>query len=116
APADLEASLAAEGETTMPVPGPTAAAAPGGSASDPAALVRQHQCLLCHQLDGEGGAIGPPLTDVGARLGPEEIRRAILTPGADTTAGYEAVAGTMPANFGDQLTAAQLEALVEHLA
>ena len=41
-------------------------------------------CLLCHEIPqlGEGfqGNIGPPLTDVGARLAPAELRARIVDP------------------------------------
>ncbi len=50
-----------------------------------------------------------------AELEPEYIRRAILQPGADTAEGFEAFAGTMPTNFGDRLTANQLDVLVAYL-
>ncbi|NIP81904.1 MAG: c-type cytochrome, partial [Gemmatimonadetes bacterium] len=89
---------------------------PGDGTPDPVALLREHTCLACHQLDGEGGPIGPALDAIGATRDAAYIRRSILEPNADTAAGYESVAGTMPANFGDQLTAAQLEAMVRYLA
>jgi mono/diheme cytochrome c family protein len=73
-------------------------------------------CGACHQLNGEGGPIGPALDDLGARRDREYIRRAILDPGADVAEGYEQVAGVMPATFGGSLTAAQLEALVDMLS
>ena len=59
--------------------------------------------------------MGPALDGMG-ELEADYIRRAILYPAADTAAGYEALAGTMPATFGDQFTAAQLEAIVRFLA
>jgi hypothetical protein len=64
----------------------------------------------------QGGAIGPDLTGIGARLTAEQIRTAILDPNAETSAGFEAFAGTMPVTFGQQFTAAQMEALVGYLA
>jgi hypothetical protein len=72
--------------------------------------------MACHKLGAEGGAIGPDLSTVGARLDVNEIRTAILDPNADISAGYEAFAGTMPATIGQTLSAAQLEALVRFLA
>jgi hypothetical protein len=51
-----------------------------------------------------------------AELEPDYIRRGILNPAADTAQGFEAFAGTMPPTFGDQLTGAQLESLVDFLA
>lgn len=96
--------------------GTSAAAGEGGGSLDPVAIFTQHACQACHRLGEEGGAIGPPLDDLGARRDADHIRRSILEPNADTTAGYEGMAGTMPANFGQQMTAAQLEALVRFLA
>jgi mono/diheme cytochrome c family protein len=93
--------------------------APEGAAAalqDPMALLRAHTCLACHVLGGEGGPIGPAFDDIGATRDAAYIRRSILEPNADTAAGYEAVAGTMPATFGQQLTAAQLESIVRFLA
>jgi putative heme-binding domain-containing protein len=37
-------------------------------------------CLSCHQVGQHGGTVGPPLTDVGKRLKPEEIAEAVLWP------------------------------------
>ena len=72
-------------------------------------------CFACHQLGEEGVALGPTFETIGTRDA-EYIRRSILLPNADTAQGFEAVAGTMPANFGDQLTAAQLETIVRFLS
>ncbi|MEX2582988.1 MAG: c-type cytochrome [Gemmatimonadota bacterium] len=111
--ADIEEAASASAAST----GAGAPAAVTASATmEPLELLREHQCLLCHMLGDEGGPIGPPLTGIGAEQDAESIRHAILQPNADTTAGYEAVAGTMPATFGQQLTAAQLEAMVQYLA
>jgi mono/diheme cytochrome c family protein len=98
-------------------PGATApgSAAPGVAATasvDPLEIIRANQCLACHKLGAEGGPLGPPFDGMGARLRPDQIRRAILQPNADTARGFEQFAGTMPQTFGQSLTAAQLEALV----
>jgi mono/diheme cytochrome c family protein len=96
---------------------PAAASATAATASlDAREILNAQQCLLCHKLGAQGGAIGPALDGVGRRLNKERIRTAILLPNADTAKGYEHLAGTMPANFGTQLNAAQLEALVVFLA
>ena len=42
-------------------------------------------CLGCHQLDGEGGMIGPDLSQVSARLTPEFIHQVILDPQGSIT-------------------------------
>jgi len=83
---------------------------------DPVGLLRSATCLACHQLAGEGAPIGPAFDDIGANLDAAYIRNSILYPNADTAAGFEQMAGTMPANFGDQLSASQLEAIVDFLA
>jgi mono/diheme cytochrome c family protein len=118
---DVQGALATQPGAGGAAAGAPAAAAPAGAGPataslEPMTLLRENQCLLCHVLGDEGGPIGPPLTDIGARHDAEFIRRAILDPGASVTPGYEAFAGTMPANFGDQMTAAQLEAMVQYLA
>lgn len=40
-------------------------------------------CLGCHELDGEGGRIGPSLSDVASRLSPDAIYRMIRDPDAE---------------------------------
>jgi mono/diheme cytochrome c family protein len=84
--------------------------------TDPVEILRASTCLACHQLGEEGVALGPRLDEMAGRLDPEYIRRSILLPNADTAGGFEAVAGTMPMNFGDQLSAGQLETIVRFLA
>lgn len=105
---DLEAA------TSSPT-SPAAAASPSAT-TDPRELLRDKGCLGCHAIDGTGPPIGPPFDGIGSRLSREQIREAILNPNATVAKGYEQFAGMMPANFGDQLTAAQLEAIVNFLA
>ncbi len=109
------ADLPPEGDAAVTAAASAAGPVAATASLEPIELLRANQCLVCHVLDGEGGPIGPALDDVGSRLDAAGIRHAILQPNADTTSGYEAVAGTMPATFGAQLTAAQLEAIVEYL-
>jgi mono/diheme cytochrome c family protein len=96
-----------------------AAARPAGPAmtatTDPTALFAEKGCVGCHQLGGQGGQVGPPLDAIGRTRNADYIRRSLLEPNADTARGFERFAGTMPA-FGQQLTGAQLEALVRYLA
>jgi mono/diheme cytochrome c family protein len=87
-----------------------------GDPADPKALLRSAGCVACHVLDGEGGPVGPPFDGIGAQRDADYLRRSILYPNADTAQGYETFAGTMPVTFGEQFTAAQLEAIVSFLA
>ena len=84
--------------------------------TDAMEIIRGSGCLGCHKVGTEGGAIGPDLTHVGSRLSPALIRESILTPDAEIARGFEKFKGIMPKTFGDQLTAAQLESLVQFLA
>jgi len=105
------------GADLKPAAGAAAAAAgPARSTTtDPAQIYTQMGCNGCHVLEGKGGAVGPPLDHIGQKSA-DYIRRAILVPNADTAKGYEKFAGMMPAVFGQQLSGAQLEALVTYLA
>ncbi|MEX2157101.1 MAG: c-type cytochrome [Gemmatimonadales bacterium] len=104
----------------------SAAAAGGGGggggqgiadgSTDPMTLFRAGGCVACHKIGSEGGAIGPDMTRIGSRMSAAQIREAILDPDAQIAPGYENFKGIMPKTFGDQLTAAQLEALVRFLA
>ena len=87
-----------------------------GGTTEPMALLRAGGCLGCHKVGAEGGPVGPDLSRVGARLAAAGIREAILAPDAKITPGYEHLKGIMPKTFGDQMTASQLEALVQFLA
>lgn len=84
--------------------------------SDAMEIIRGAGCLGCHKVGTEGGAIGPDLNHVGSRLSGSLIRESILAPDAKIARGYEKFKGIMPKTFGDQLTAAQLESLVQFLA
>ncbi len=78
--------------------------------------MRANTCFACHVLSGEGAPIGPAFDGIGARVDADYIRRSILDPAAEASEGYEAFAGLMPSIFGGQLTAAQLEIIVQFLA
>lgn len=114
--------------TASDIPAPSAASgagSPAGTAeaariangsTDPMGIIRAAGCLACHKVGSEGGAIGPDLTRIGARASAAQIREGILAPDARIARGYEKFKGIMPKTFGDQLTAAQLESLVQFFA
>ena len=93
-----------------------AGAALAGGSTDPMQLIQAGTCLACHKLGDEGQTIAPAFDGLGSRRNADAIRSKILNPKSDTTKGYEAMAGIMPATFGQQFNAAQLESLVEFLA
>lgn len=104
--------------TSTSSPAATTSAGPGiaGGSTEPIAIIRGAGCTGCHKINAEGGAIGPDLTHVGSRLSANLIRESILTPDAKIAKGFEKFKGIMPKTFGHQLTAEQLEALVQFLA
>jgi mono/diheme cytochrome c family protein len=108
--ADLEAE-AASGED--PAGGSGAAVV---ATTDPQELLNQMQCLACHRLGSQGQEVGPPFDGIGGRRDGAYIRGSILDPAADVSTGYEQFAGVMPTNFGERLSAAQLEAIVDFLS
>lgn len=107
------ADLASDDVAATPAAGDGAGAAVL-SETDPAAMIQSLGCTVCHASGDAPGGLGPTIAAM-AELEPEYLRRSILEPAADTAAGFEAFAGTMPPNFGDRLTANQLEALVAYL-
>lgn len=109
--ADLPPAGAATGSA-----GATPAGGGGFSTTlDARTLLTERGCVACHVLDGAGAPIGPPFDGMGRRITAERIRRGILEPNADTAQGFAQYAGMMPATFGEQLSAAQLEAIVRFL-
>lgn len=113
---DVASADAEGGAAAAPAGGGAAGGALAGGSTDPRELLTAGTCLACHKLGDEGGPIGPPFDGMGGRISADQIRRGILTPNADTADGFAQMAGTMPATFGQQFNAAQLEALVEFLA
>jgi len=114
--ADLEADDgAAAGAGGGADTGSAAAPAAAAGETDPAVLMQTLGCVACHAAEAGAAGVGPSVPAMGD-LEREYIRLSILYPAADTAPGFEAFAGTMPTTFGEQLTAAQLEALVDHLA
>ena len=77
-------------------------------------LIAQFACTACHKIGAQpGGPIGPDLSKIGATKDAEYLRRAILDPNADVAKGF--ARGLMPANYGEQLFARELEMLVAYL-
>ncbi len=108
--------------TAADLPAESAAVAAGAAVAvarsatmDPRQLLQENACIGCHQLDGAGPPIGPSFDGIGARLTADQIRLSVLDPAAEVSSGYEQFAAMMPKTFGEQLSAAQLEAIVQFL-
>ena len=60
-------------------------------------------CSNCHRIRGQGGVLGPDLTDIGAGRRLDQIREALLDPGNRIADGYTAV--TLTLENGEKLRA-----------
>ncbi len=109
---DFASALAADEEAAA---SPAAAVPTDPSEVDAVGLITATGCLACHSLNGIGADLGPPLEEL---VGQDRdfIREGILDPNATINEDYSAFAGTMPVNFDQMLSPAELEALIEYLA
>jgi putative heme-binding domain-containing protein len=53
-----------------------------GDAAKGKTLYTKSDCSRCHSVKGQGGTLGPDLTEVGARRGAAHLRRVVLDPGS----------------------------------
>jgi len=53
------------------------------------------QCVRCHSIDGEGGTVGPDLSNIGNKLTREQIVQAMVEPSARLSPGYGTVKVTL---------------------
>ncbi len=102
---------AVEADETRAAEEKPAKRAPANSAEE---VMAQFACIACHKVAGQGGVIGPDLSQIGATRDSEYLRRAILDPNAEVAEGF--APGMMPPNYGEQLYAKELEMLVSYLA
>ncbi len=77
-------------------------------------IVANYGCGACHKIAGQSGAVGPDLSNIGTSQDSDYLRRAILDPNADVATGYPP--NLMPATYGAQLYAQELEMLVAYMA
>lgn len=54
------------------------------------AMYAATQCLSCHTMQGEGGIVGPDLTQLGTRFSPQDILVATIDPSAEISDQYAA--------------------------
>ena len=90
-----------------------AKAAASGSAAGKTLFTQQ--CGSCHTLADAGtqGAVGPDLDKVLAGKDADFVHESIVDPNAEIAPGFQP--NVMPSTFGDSLTDAQLQSLVEYL-
>jgi len=62
--------------------GRTAQPSPRGNAKNGSALYAKLNCASCHVVKGQGGTMGPELTDIGLQRGPQYLRQALVEPAA----------------------------------
>ena len=105
-----DVAAAEEADAAAPAGGPMVAS------NDPLDIMRGNLCLGCHMLEGEGAELGPAFDGIGSRITTDRIRRSIIDPAAEIAEGFDHLAGSMPPNLADMLTARQLEVLVDFLA
>ena len=80
----------------------TAPQSVAGDAKRGAELYRgKGKCDQCHMIRGEGGRLGPELTDIGSRRSPAYLRTSIVDPEADVADNYllYRVVTLIPDNF-----------------
>jgi cytochrome c oxidase subunit 2 len=72
-------------------------------------------CGACHTLAdaGTSGGSGPDLDERLGEASAAQIRKAILEPDANVSAGFNS--GIMPKNYGETLSKEELDALVKYL-
>jgi len=85
---------------------PSSGASVPGNASSGAKLFRRDGCSKCHLISGEGGRLGPDLSDIGSIRSPSYLRTAIADPNAKEIAGYRAV--RIVDNTGKQIAGVRL--------
>ena len=71
--------------------GRAAARLSSGNIDKGSAIYRTAGCASCHIIKGDGAAVGPELTSIGAIRGPDYLRRAILDPGSVLPVGTSPV-------------------------
>lgn len=84
-----------------------------GPAETAQAALEKFACSACHDLEGSEAEVGPKLGGLGARIGRDGVREAILDPNATVAEGFEP--DMMPGDLGAQMRVSELELIVDYL-
>ncbi len=100
-------------QSATPVPAPSRSATPNDSSIEHVkSVIADNNCLVCHRIGREGGDIGPSLNGVGTRRTADQIRAAIVSPPAKTSAGTP---NPMP-SYDKKFTEEDLKNLIHYLS
>jgi len=100
-------------QPATPVPAPSRSATPNDSSIEHVkSVIADNNCLVCHRIGREGGDIGPSLNGVGTRRTADQIRAAIVSPPAKTSAGTP---NPMP-SYDKKFTEEDLKNLIHYLS
>lgn len=72
------------------------------------------QCVRCHQIDGQGGNVGPDLTEIGAAKSRKYLLESLVEPSAEIASGYGTV--TLTLKGGNTITGTLLEETDDYVA
>jgi cytochrome c oxidase cbb3-type subunit III len=67
---------------------------PHGNRAQGETLFRVKGCNQCHRIHGEGGRLGPDLTNIGGARSPNYLKQSIVDPNADVRPRYWVVSAT----------------------
>ncbi len=67
-----------------------------GNATAGALVYQKNACFECHSIDGQGGFVGPDLSEIGAKRSVGYLRDSVVNPNADIPLDYRSVAVTTP--------------------
>lgn len=91
------------------------------SGGEGAQLFSSQGCIGCHQIQGQGGAVGPNLSTIGSQAATRKpgtaakdyIHESIVNPNAVIAPGFQP--NVMPGTYGQTLKPEQIDALVNYL-
>lgn len=78
------------------------------------AIIEELTCGMCHFIGEEEGEMGPDLRKIGALRDKAYLWRSLLNPNIDIAEGFDA--DMMPDTYGEDLSAKEMEMLVDYMA